>query len=174
MSTQKQEIIYYLEMHDPNALRPRRCKDNTFSVMELSAVDPTVNQRFYLAVGSSYDWTERAQWTLETWSDYILKDKIHTFVARSGSTELGYFELMPDGADVEIMYFGLLPTAVGKGYGACLLTRAVEEAWALVAGMEDARVWVHTCNFDHPNALGNYQRIGFDLYNTEYVEGGAP
>ncbi len=171
MTTQQQEIIYYLEMHSPDALQPSVSKDKSFVVQEILPVDPSLNKRFYLAVGESYEWTERAQWSLDTWADYIKQDSIHTFVAKSDDTELGYFELMPDGADVELVYFGLLPTAIGKGYGSALLTRAVTEAWALVEGMEDARVWVHTCNFDHPNALGNYQRIGFELYNTEYIEG---
>jgi hypothetical protein len=27
-----------------------------------------------------------------------------------------------------------------------------------------ARLWVHTCSFDHPNALSFYQRSGFKPY----------
>ena len=44
--------------------------------------------------------------------------------------------------------------------GGGFLTAAVEKAWE----MEAARVWVHTCSLDHPNALKNYQARGFQIY----------
>ena len=49
---------------------------------------------------------------------------------------------------------------LGKGLGGGFLTAAVEKAWEMGA----ARVWVHTCSFDHPNALKNYQARGFQIY----------
>ena len=49
-------------------------------------------------------------------------------------------------ANIEIAYFGLLPSFIGHGLGGALLTAAVERAWALGA----RRVWVHTCSLDHP------------------------
>ncbi len=63
---------------------------------------------------------------------------------------------------MEIVYFGLLPQFVGQGLGGHLLTEAVERAWQ----MDARRVWVHTCNLDHPAALKNYQARGFKLYQT--------
>jgi len=47
-----------------------------------------------------------------------------------------------------------------------LLTRAVETAWA--GG--PARVWLHTCTLDHPNALPNYVRRGFRPVRQEVYQ----
>jgi hypothetical protein len=33
--------------------------------------------------------------------------------------------------------------------------------------MLPGRVWVHTCNRDHPQALANYQARGLAIYNIE-------
>ena len=30
-----------------------------------------------------------------------------------------------------------------------------------------SRLWVHTCNHDHPGALASYQRCGFRPYRQE-------
>ncbi|MER0684083.1 GNAT family N-acetyltransferase, partial [Pseudomonas aeruginosa] len=30
--------------------------------------------------------------------------------------------------------------------------------------------WVHTCTFDHPAALGNYQARGFRIFKQEETE----
>jgi len=62
-----------------------------------------------------------------------------------------------------------LPDFIGRGLGGALLTSAIENALAWAP--PPSRVWVHTCNRDHPNALNNYQAKGFKIYKTE--EGGA-
>ena len=83
--------------------------------------------------------------------------------ASTGETA-GYFELhREDDGAVEIVYFGLLPQYTGRGLGGALLTEAVERAWASGA----ARVWLHTCTFDHPAAIPNYLARGFTVFKTE-------
>jgi len=57
----------------------------------------------------------------------------------------------------------LLPEFVGRGLGGALLTSAIEQAWSMVP----TRVWVHTCNRDHPQALANYQARGMIVYKIE-------
>ena len=64
---------------------------------------------------------------------------------------------------VEIAYFGLLPEFLGLGLGGHLLTEATRAAWAL----HPRRIWLHTCTFDHPAALPNYQARGFHITRTE-------
>ena len=61
---------------------------------------------------------------------------------------------------VEVAYFGLLPRFIGQGLGGHLLTAAVERAWQRGA----KRVWLHTCDLDHPAALPHYQARGFRPY----------
>ncbi len=67
--------------------------------------------------------------------------------------------------EVEIAYFGLLPDFIGRGLGGALLTSAIENAWTW--SPTPSRIWVHTCNRDHPFALANYQARGFAIYKVE-------
>jgi len=36
----------------------------------------------------------------------------------------------------------------------------IDIAWA----SDPSRIWVHTCDLDHPRALGNYQEAGFKVF----------
>jgi GNAT superfamily N-acetyltransferase len=67
---------------------------------------------------------------------------------------------------VEIMYFGLVSAYMGRGLGGWLLTRAVEEAFAL--GGE--RVILNTCTLDAPQALPNYLARGFIIVREEQYQ----
>ena len=62
--------------------------------------------------------------------------------------------------ETELRYFGLIPEFIGRGFGAFLLRAAIDRAWERPI----RRLWVHTRTFDHPRALGNYQRAGFVVY----------
>jgi GNAT superfamily N-acetyltransferase len=64
---------------------------------------------------------------------------------------------------VEIVYFGLLPSFIGQKLGGPLLTSAIQRGWQTGA----SRVWVHTCDLDHPHALANYQARGMRVYQVE-------
>ncbi len=78
--------------------------------------------------------------------------------ARRDGTAVGLLELdfaMPGAC--EIAYFGLVPGMTGGGHGGWLMAHALRLGWR--PGVE--RVWVHTCDLDHPSALGFYQRHGF-------------
>ena len=52
---------------------------------------------------------------------------------------------------------------VGTGAGRYLMNRTLERAWT----RDVERVWVHTCNLDHPAALPFYMRTGFEPYKRE-------
>jgi GNAT superfamily N-acetyltransferase len=125
-----------------------------------------LNRFFYTAVGGDWYWLERLTWSYERWRAYLDRPELETWYATVSGTPAGYFELeaQPE-ANVELAYFGLLPQFVGRGLGGELLSRAIERAWQMNA----RRVWVHTCNMDHPGALANYQARGFRIFK-EVVE----
>jgi len=94
----------------------------------------------------------------------VSQSELRTFAAYHDEELVGYYELRSDDeGGVEIAYFGLLPQFVGRGLGGALLTNAIEEGWK----MSPKRVWVHTCNRDHPQALANYQARGLVVYKVE-------
>jgi GNAT superfamily N-acetyltransferase len=152
-------------MRSPAQLRPKRT-DTRFEIREQTARDWRFNRDLYFKVGEQWRWIDKRPWTDEQWNNYATDPSLRTFAANCESELAGYYELRRgEQADVEIAYFGLLPEFVGSGLGGALLTNAIERAWAWRP--TPSRVWVHTCNRDHPHALANYQARGFEIYKLE-------
>jgi len=159
-------VTTYLEMRSPDQLRPKRCSNGRFQVREEKERHWRFNRDLYLAVGQMWAWNDKRVWTDEQWKEYGLAPGLRTFGAYYDGSLAGYYELRShDESDVEIAYFGLLPEFIGRGLGSVLLTNAIEEAWRTSPSI--ARVWVHTCTFDHPSALTNYQARGMVIYKQE-------
>ena len=159
VNTDKPEITWYLQMQSQEELRPKALLPET-QLVRLEIPLPALNRFFYLEVGKLWQWTDRLNWSEEEWRNWAERENVQTWMLHLRGTPAGYFELDDQDGDVEIAYFGLLPQFLGKGLGGGFLTAAVEKAWEMGA----ARVWVHTCSLDHPNALKNYQARGFQIY----------
>ena len=154
--------ITYLQMLSTAELRPRVSPDPRFVIREAFVKQWEVNRFLYSFVGGSWEWTDKLRWTDEEWQRYVGSDGLRTFMAFYDGSIAGYYELRRDEAEgVEIVYFGLAPDFIGRGFGGALLTDAIERAWA----WEARRVWVHTCTRDHPAALENYQARGMVIYD---------
>ena len=94
----------------------------------------------------------------------LASSDVQLWVLRHDSTPAGFFELeRHDDRSVEIVYFGLAPAFVGRGFGKHLLASAAQAAWAFGA----ERVWLHTCTLDSPAALPNYIARGFEPFKVE-------
>ena len=112
----------------------------------------------YQAVGEAWLWFERCEWSDTRLAALLGRRETEIYVLYVGGVPAGFYELdRSDPADVRLAYFGLLAEFIGRGYGAWLLAAAVETAWR----GNPRRLRVHTCTFDHPRALGLYQRAGF-------------
>jgi GNAT superfamily N-acetyltransferase len=158
-------ITTYLEMRSPNQLRPKRA-DVRFQVREKTKGDWQFNRDLYFRVGEHWDWMDRRSWTDNQWKEYASAPELRTFAGYYDEALAGYYELRQDAEGaIEIAYFGLLSEFIGRGLGGALLTSAIEEAWRIPP--KPARVWVHTCNRDHPQALANYQARGLVVYKVE-------
>jgi GNAT superfamily N-acetyltransferase len=160
-------ITTYLEMRSPDQLRPKRA-DARFQVCEKMEGDWRFNRDLYLRVGEQWDWSDKRLWTDQQWKEYATAPELGTFAGYYNDVLAGYYELRRDpNGGVEIAYFGLLPEFIGRGLGGALLTSAIEEAWSRHRGVVPTRVWVHTCNRDHPQALANYRARGMVVYKVE-------
>jgi len=160
-------ITTYLEMHSPEQLR-RKHADARFQVREQKELNWVLNRDMYFRVGEQWHWVDKRPWIDEQWKEYAALPELRTFAAHYDDALAGYFELRQDGeGGVEIAYFGLLPEFIGRGLGGALLTSAIEEAWSGGGRIVPPRVWVHTCNRDHPQALANYQARGMIVYKVE-------
>jgi len=120
----------------------------------------------YFRVGEPWNWIDKRGWTDEQWREHAASPGLWIFAAYHDDKVAGYYELRRDKeGGVEIAYFGLLPKFTGRGLGGALLTSAIEQAWQMTP--TPSRVWVHTCNRDHPQALANYQARGMQIYKVE-------
>jgi len=163
----RRAVRTYLEMTDPAQLSPAPAPAQTAVVAREASCPPAVWRRLYTDVGRDYHWVDRLGWSDDEIVRHLADPALELWVLKEAGELAGYFELRlhGDGA-VEIAYFGLLPSAVGRGLGRFMLTQAVERAWARGA----ARVWLHTSSLDHPSALPNYLGRGFSIWKQETYE----
>ncbi|GGA66117.1 N-acetyltransferase [Neiella marina] len=156
--------IYYLEMTQPESLRPKLAPSEDAQVTECQQQQFELNRFFYQYVGSAWQWFDKAQWSDQQWRDYAHRAQLRLFMLTWKGSPAGYFELEKQADDsVQIAYFGVAPGFLDLKLGGYLLTQAIEQAWQWQA----TRVWVHTCDLDHPHALSNYQARGMMVYKTE-------
>jgi len=156
--------ITHLEMCSPGALRPKPAPRPDVAVARVPVPAPELNRFFYTAVGGRWYWLERLPWTYADWLRYLDRPEQETWVVNVAGTPAGYFELeRQPGGSVEIVYFGLLPAHTGRGLGGWALSEAARRGWEMGA----RRVWVHTCDLDHPGALANYLARGFRPFKVE-------
>lgn len=160
-------ITYYLEMTSASELqeKPQR---HDLQIIECEVPQAEFNRFLYKLVGTSWEWGDLDSWSSSEWRALVEQECHRTWVAYHRGAIAGYYELYrPDGCNCEIRYFGLAPQFLGCGFGGALLSHAVRSAWEW-QGTE--RVWVHTCTFDHPAALGNYQARGFRVFKQDETQ----
>jgi GNAT superfamily N-acetyltransferase len=125
----------------------------------------------YAAVGHAHRWRDRDAWSDERLQRHLDDPAVTLWVLRDAGAIAGYFELVRRAdargtIEVELLYFGLVAGAQGRGRGRRLLERAIAEAWALGA----ERMVLNTCTLDHPAALPNYLARGFRIVRDESYE----
>lgn len=126
---------------------------------------PTLRFYRYLydAVGSEWTWVVRRFTPDATLQAELDDPAVEIHVLTEGGVPAGYGELDRRRADeVQIAYFGLVPEAVGRGLGRWFLEQITARAWRTAP----ARVWLHTCDLDHPRALANYEAVGFTIVDA--------
>lgn len=154
---------YYLEMTSASDLRSKPVPSG-LTITECEVPQPELNRFLYELIGTP--WLD--SWGIEDWQTLVEQDCHRAWVAYHRGAIAGYYELYrPDGVNTEIRYFGLVQQFLGMGFGGALLSHAISSAWQW-SGTE--RVWVHTCTFDHPSALMNYQARGLRIYKQEETE----
>ena len=156
---------YYLEINSIEDLKIKEIPSDNFFLKEADKDKFDLNKFFYKQIGKKHEWIDRLIWQDKNWMDYTSDKNLKTFVLQNNNDLVGYFELIFNGNDCEIAYFGILEEYIGKGYGGFLLSEALR------IGFKNAeRIWVHTCSLDHPNAIKNYKSRGMKIFKTEILK----
>lgn len=155
--------VTYLEMQAlPN--RPPVAAPARVGAEVRRAHRPTVSfyRYLYRTIGEEWTWTARRLMTDALLTAIIHDPKIEVNVLWIDGVPAGLAEMdRRSQPAIELAYFGLVPDFIGKGLGGFFLNWAVDHAWSA----RPKRLWLHTCDLDHPNALPIYQRAGFEIYD---------
>ena len=101
-------------------------------------------------------------WSAQSWATSGSATAVRHWLIVVDDDAGGLLTLLAEPAgEVEIVSFGLVPDRQEHGFGGSALTQAVDLAWTAFGKV--SRVWLHTNNFDHPNALPNYLKRGFTV-----------
>ena len=157
-------VITYLEMlgkpsrfHTPKPLRK-------LALLHAETMPVHFYRYLYNTVGEPWLWYERRIMDDRALAAIIHDKRVELYVLYADGVPAGYAELDRRREDeIELAYFGLIPDFIGQGLGSYLLNWTVDTAWR----HQPRRLWLHTCNLDHPRALQTYQRAGFVAYKQE-------
>lgn len=117
----------------------------------------------FAEVGAPWLWFSRLAMPVEELERLLDNTDIMAFAALKDGEWIGLMEVdFRTPAEAELAYFGLVPGAVGSGFGRPLMDAALKLAWSHPI----RRLMVHTCTLDHPRALSFYQRAGFRPFKT--------
>jgi GNAT superfamily N-acetyltransferase len=157
-------LVTYLEMTSPPAPPARLAPRPDLEIRR--ARSPTVSfyRYLYAAVGEPWTWTVRRGLSDAELQAILSDPRVEVNVLWVGGVPAGYAELDRRAPpDIELAYFGLMPEFIGQRLGGYLLDWAIRHAWRT----RPRRLWVHTCDLDHPRALEVYQRAGFRIYDRK-------
>ena len=157
----------YLEINSLEDLNQGSKPSDDYSLNLLDPINFQLNKFFYKNIGNKHKWVDRLIWTEEQWIDYVSSKNVKTFVLEYKEDLVGFFELIhhQEKKEVEIAYLGILEEYHNKKLGSYLLSEAIKISFKNKIG----RVWVHTCTFDHKNALNNYITRGMKIFKTEVI-----
>lgn len=150
-------VVTYLEMMRPpsSVAEPRAGDDVTLTPFEGGT---EAYQALFRAVGEPWLWVSRLAMPDAKLAAIIADPAVAIRVARRDGRALGFLEVdarAPD--ETELAFLGVVPDAIGSGLGRRMMSEAIRLAFARPI----RRLFVHTCTFDHPDAVAFYVRSGF-------------
>lgn len=155
----------YLELRERSRLFHPPRPAAQLAVLRAHPISVPFYRFLYNTVGAPWLWYERRQMSDEALAAHLNDPAVEVYVLYVSGQPAGYAELdkraLPP--DIELAYLGLTPEHIGRGLGPFFLRLMIDQAW------QDApeRLWVHSCNLDHPKAIQLYQRAGFVPYRQE-------
>ena len=153
-------VVTCLEMLAPPET-PSRGNDCSLVVEAWQSPDLEGYRSLFRAVGEDWMWVSRLVMEDQALAAILHDPLVEIYVLKDGGRQIGLLELdFRKEGECELVFFGIVREAIGKGAGRFLMNHAIEKAWARPI----SRFWLHTCHFDSPAALPFYRRSGFIPY----------
>lgn len=170
MHTELSVKTWYLQIHPGNFPVEIELPQGTEILLQ-NKISTEFYKYLYSNTGSDLLWVDRLMLAPDQLSSIIHDPAIKIFLLKHNGIDSGFAEIYFDKEkNVEIKYFGLFPIARGKGLGKPFLKYILEFAFK-----ENAkRVWLHTCELDHPSALKTYLSVGFKIYEETIIKQPIP
>ncbi len=159
-------VTTYVEMTSEANFRPAfldPAAQADCQVIEMERADVDYYRFFYGAVGGPWNWTDRLRMSPAELQRELEHPGLTVDVLYVAGAPAGFIEMVREGADTEVVYFGLREAYFGRGLGKHFLSVGVQRAWD--DGAE--RVWLHTCNLDEARAIQNYRKRGFEGFRVD-------
>ena len=154
-------VVTALEMREPPADLRRLMPEGDVPIQLARWKDcsPEKYRMLYKRVGGPWLWWARLVKTDDELVEILSDPRVQLYaVVDRARVEVGIVELdYRVAGECEIVFFGLIPGATGKGLGKWLMRKALQMAWA--PGI--SRVWLHSCTTDDPRAVPFYMDRGF-------------
>jgi len=118
----------------------------------------------YTSVGRPYQWYNRLMMPASELQELLNNEHTAIYVLYLHGVPAGFAEFdLTEASATEIVYFGLSCEFTGRKLGMPFLNWCIREAWQRPIN----RLWLHTCNLDHPAALKLYRKAGFEIYDQD-------
>ncbi|WP_029030494.1 GNAT family N-acetyltransferase [Salinarimonas rosea] len=151
-------LVTYLEMTRPPP--PRAPARPDLTLVETTR-DPDAYRALYRRIGARWLWMGRLALSDAALARTLAGPRLVSRTLVRAGEAIGLMEVaFGEDGEAELAYFGLVPEAIGGGSGRWLMDAALAQAFARPI----ARLTVHTCTFDHPDAVAFYVRSGFRPY----------
>ncbi len=164
--------VFYLERFvEPNSTSARtrpalaRAAPGGFRLEPLTGKDHARFMKLFRLCGEDWLWSGYLELS-EAEMIALLEDPSMQFaalVSPQGDIGVTVLDFRIEG-EAEIVYFGLVAKAVGHGIGRWLMLKTLDA----IATQPVKRIWLHSCNFDHPKAIRFYKNAGFTIYASGY------
>ncbi len=149
--------VTFLRM-DRAPTEPAPTLPENVAIETLSTCSVEHYRRLYNTVGGPYLWWLRRMLSDHELAMLLRNPSVSIHVLTMDGIESGFYELDASyWPAVNLSYFGLMPHAVGQGFGDAFLRHAIDEGFVMGA----RALTVNTCTADHPRALPAYLRAGF-------------
>ena len=151
---------------------------DAWSLRHASDISVEEYRELFRLIGTDYLWSSRLCMEAGALEATIGSPDVEVYVLDANGENNGIAELdfrVPN--ECELALFGVSQPLLSKGAGRWLMNRALSRAWSRPIH----RLWVHTCNLDHPRALAFYMRSGFrpfkrmvEIYDDPRLDGTLP